>query len=145
VDIAGVGGGANVADNQYAIYGADKWLRKYTIHPDAYFDSDVKDDLANNPDGPSNLPVADPVDAGSLNYHGWFILPVIDSANGIGIGRVMPVKDANIIKLLFYKGVEVFADYQRDHETFTSYLFASTGGANGALNLGKDIADHGPR
>jgi hypothetical protein len=145
VDIAGVGGGGDLADNQYAVYGADKWLRKYTIHPNAYFDDVVKDSLLYNPNAPPNLSVSDPPDAGSLNYRGWFILPVVDSANGIGLGRVVPVKDTDAVKLLFYKGFELFPEVWREHDPFTSYLFASTGGAKGALSLGKEIADHGPR
>jgi hypothetical protein len=90
----------------------------------------------------------DSPDAGSLNYHGWFVMSVYNSKNGVGFGRVAPVDRINNLKLLFYKGFELFPDLaigknSRKHVPFTCYLFASTGGGDGSLRMGLKLADYG--
>ncbi len=83
--------------------------------------------------------------AGSLDYHGWFIMGVYNPGNGEGFGRIVAVDHMDIIKLLFNRGFELFPHYQRSHEPFSGYLFAVTKGAKEILSIGMKLAGETPR
>jgi len=139
VDIASPGG---TNQGVYEIYGADRWIRPYTFYEKMYFDR------CPNDIGYENMTEIE--DPAPLNYRGWFIMGIYNPENGIGFGRVAPVADVDVIKLLFEddklgkRGFELFPHFHRAHEPFTCYLFAVTGGASGVLELGKKIADSQP-
>ena len=136
VDFASPGG---THQGEYAIHGAERWIRPYTYYPQIYFDrapSDV---------GQENITEVE--DPAPLDYKGWFIMGIYHPANGVGYGRVMPVEAIDIIKLLFNdarlgkRGFELFPYYQREHQPYTGYLFPVSGGLKGAIRAGQAIAD----
>jgi hypothetical protein len=75
-----------------------------------------------------------------LIYEGHLILGAYHRGTGLGFGRVFPAEDANYIKLL-KTGFEVFPNWRRSREAFTSFLFAATGGPAELISLGKAIAE----
>jgi hypothetical protein len=78
-----------------------------------------------------------------LEYRGKFILGAYEKATGRGYGRVMPIADVDVVKLLFSRGFEMFPHYQprREQRSFTGYLFVATGGAEEIVALGKRLAE----
>jgi hypothetical protein len=131
VNIVDISGGGDT----WVLYGAKDWVREYLDYPNHYYNR-AESDI-------DNIKEPDPTDAGPLNYHGSFIMGVYDSQDQAGWGRVMPIKSIPIIKLLPWhgKGFELFPDYQQEHKPFTGYIYTVTGGAEGIINLGKQIAD----
>ena len=129
----GTNGGTHVA------YGHSGWVRDYITHQDpSYFGSYYN---RYPPDG-----VNDPVNGGSLNYNGHFIVGVYNAANGRGFARVMPVVATSILKLLLEpytrRGLEMFPyPFGIAHPSFTGYLYVVTGGASEILSVGKQLAD----
>jgi len=77
------------------------------------------------------------VDPGPLNYNGWYIMGVYLEESGIGFGRVMPVENMRVIKLLWNKGFELFPK----GKNVPCYLFLFTGGADDVITMGKELAD----
>ncbi|GAN31510.1 LamG-like jellyroll fold domain-containing protein [Candidatus Brocadia sinica] len=133
VDQGSPGGGGS-SSGVYEIYGASEWKRGYVIYPNIYFDRYPGDV------GYQNITEID--QPGPLDYHGWFIMGVYNEANGRGFGRVAPVSQIDIIKLLWNKGFELFPTFNRTHSPYTAYLFVVTGGgANEILSRGKNLAD----
>jgi hypothetical protein len=130
--------GVNIVDigcpgysRTYEIYGAGDWIREYVEYPESYYNRYPGDGIN------------DPVDGGSLNYNGSFIMGLHNSGNGHGYGRVMPVAAIPIIKLLPWhgKGFEVFPYYQQGHQPFTGYIYVVTGGAAEIITAGQALAD----
>jgi hypothetical protein len=130
VDIATPGGSFSA---DYAIYGADKWKRGYDLYEKAYYCHSFHDI------GYQNITGVD--QPGPLNYHGWFVLNILNAANGRGYGVLAPVADIDIVKLLFKRGFELFPHYMRYHAPYTSYIYLVEGGATNAIHTGKQIAD----
>ena len=130
VDIGSPGGG----EGKYAIHGAERWKREVVLYPKIYYDRYPKDA------GYENIVEVDAT-AGSLDYHGWFIMGVYNPANGRGFGRVMPVQQTNIIKLLDNRGVEWFTSFWAERTPFTGFVYTVTGGAEEILTAGRKIAD----
>ncbi|GAN31524.1 LamG-like jellyroll fold domain-containing protein [Candidatus Brocadia sinica] len=133
VDQGSPGGGGS-SSGVYEIYGASEWKRGYVIYPNIYFDRYPGDV------GYQNITEID--QPGPLDYHGWFIMGVYNVANGRGFGRVAPVSQIDIIKLLWKTGFELFPTFSRPHSPYTGYLFVVTGGgANEILSRGRNLAD----
>ncbi|KXK30711.1 MAG: hypothetical protein UZ01_01223 [Candidatus Brocadia sinica] len=133
VDQGSPGGGGS-SSGVYEIYGASEWKRGYVIYPNIYFDRYPGDV------GYQNITEID--QPGPLDYHGWFIMGVYNEANGRGFGRVAPVSQIDIIKLLWKTGFELFPTFSRPHSPYTGYLFVVTGGgANEILSRGRNLAD----
>ncbi len=115
---------------EYEIFGAAEWASgrnwpaPYPAYPESYYRREW------------TVP-------GPLEYHGCFILGAYDAASGRGYGRVMPVADVDVIKLLFSRGFEMFPHYQprRTQRSFTGYLFVVTGGGREILATGKALAE----
>lgn len=139
---------------EWVIYGAEEWLgarkgfgsfdrlpenerpdvgKLYPGHPDSYYRKSWA------PPGP-------------LDYHGWYIMGLYKPETGTGYGRVMPVADVDVIKLLFdpdkkphlgKRGFELFPHWipRRRHRPFTGYLFAVTEGAEEIISVGRELAD----
>ncbi len=138
-----IGYGVNVVDignpgisngnGKYEIYGASQWKRGYVTYPKIYFDRFPEHN------GHHNITQVD--ESGPLDYNGWFIMGVFNENNGRGFGRVMPIAQTDIIKLLFKKGFEFFPTFNRKKESYTGYVFVVTGGANEILSMGKKLAD----
>jgi len=74
---------------------------------------------------------------GPLNYDGWYIMGVYLENSGLGFGRVMPVENMRVIKLLWNKGFELFPK----GENVECFLFLFTGGGDDVINIGKKLAD----
>jgi hypothetical protein len=133
VDIATPGG---IRQGQYTVHGAEQWKREFTFYPEIYFDR-YSGDI-----GYQNITEID--EPGSLSFHGWFIMGIANPVNGTGYGRVAPVENIDIVKLLFkepalgQRGFELFPCYQREHTPFISYLFVF---AEDAIELGKRIVE----
>jgi len=132
VDIASPGGGDNP---KYTFYGGDKWKRGYVLYPKGYYyppdDTYVVEQTGMPGDeGP-----------GTLDYNGFFIMAICNEQTGVGFGRVSPVGSTSIIKLLFNRGFELFPYWQKTKKSYSGYIFAFTGGADEALEMGKTIAD----
>jgi hypothetical protein len=77
------------------------------------------------------------LDPGPLNYNGWYVMGVYLEDSGLGFGRVMPVENMRVIKLLWNKGFELFPK----GENVPCYLFLFTGGADDVINIGTKLAD----
>jgi hypothetical protein len=115
---------------EYEIFGAAEWATAcgwtdpYPAYPDNYYRSEW------------GAP-------GPLGYRGRFILGAYDRASGRGYGRVMPVADVDVVKLLFSRGFEMFPHYRprREQRSFTGYLFVVTGGAQEIIAVGKRLAE----
>mgnify|MGYP005834477973 CR=1 FL=1 len=142
VDIAMPGGSTGV----YQVYGASAWKRGYVGYPKVYFDRNP----AHVGVDPYDLPGVDD-DAGPLDYRGWFIMGIFNPANGRGFGRILPVRDIDIVKLLFAdnnQGFEFcthrYVDIQARTDPFTGYLYLVTGGAEEVIAAGKRLADAQP-
>ena len=130
----GTSGGTHVA------YGASGWIRGYNT-----FDGPYHGSYYNRypPDG-----VNDPADGGSLNYNNHFIVGVYNPNNSRGFGRVMPIVDTSILKLLLTsttrRGLEMFPyPFFKPHNPFTGYLYVVTGGESEILSKGKQLAGGG--
>jgi uncharacterized repeat protein (TIGR02543 family) len=130
--------GVNVIDigcpgytRAYEVYGASDWIRGYVTYPASYYNRYPGDGIN------------DPVDGGSLNYNGSFIMGLYNPVSGHGYGRVMPVAAISIIKLLpwYGRGFELFPYYQRGHRPFTGYMYLVTGGVGEVITLGQALAD----
>ena len=136
VDIASPGQCDNHSAT-YEIYGAEKYNRDYVLYPKVYFnqsEADMGKDEVDNPE--------------PLSYKGYFIIGIYNKDNSTGFGRVVPVKNIDIIKLLFdpekhpslgIRGFELFPNYQRQHEPFSSYLFGVTQGPEQTISIGKEL------
>jgi hypothetical protein len=144
VDIGSPGG---ISSGTYRFHGGDLWERLgspvgYPIYPCVYYDRYSGDMNNSELCLPPNY--LDPADAGSLNYNGHFVGIVYDPANGTGFGRIMPVADCAIIKLLWGRGFETFCHaWFEPHTAFTGFIFAVTGGQTQGLQLGHAIVDNG--
>jgi hypothetical protein len=128
----------------HVAYGGDHWIRgyvtlDYTPTKGSYYNRFPADE------------VYDPADGGSLNYKGYFIVGVYNNLStsayqGLGIGRVVPVKTIEIIKLLFSDsqrvGFELF--HFNESTSFNTYLYAVTGGSSEILSMGKTLVDTMP-
>ena len=77
------------------------------------------------------------VDPGPLSYKGWFVMGVYNRQNGRGYGRLLPVAQTLVVKLLWNKGFELFPR----HEEVVSYLYFFEGAAAGALKAGTALVD----
>jgi hypothetical protein len=140
VDIGRPGGTNN---GTHVAYGGDSWIRDYVIEYcptiNSYYN---RFDVTDCNGDPRQL---DPADGGSLNYSGHFILGVYNGSNGVGFGRVMPVVDVDIIKLLFgtgRRGMEFFPHaLSQPHAPFTGYLYGVTGGASEMISFAQQIVD----
>ncbi len=118
-------GGKMMDEAEYCIYGADSWTRGYKEScQNSYY----------------NTSCGDPEDAGALNYKGWMIYGVYNKDNGIGLARLMPADMMWALKLaaVGYQGFEGFA---RGTYPMDAYLYCFTGGCEGSLELGMQIAD----
>jgi S-layer homology domain len=151
IDYINVKYGINVVDlglpggtsaGTHVAYGHSGWDRDYITFQESgpFFGSYYN---RYPPDG-----VNDPVDGGSLNYNGNFIVGVYNSSNGRGFGRVMPVADTSIFKLLLTpttrRGLEMFPHpFLKSHNPFTGYLYVVTGGESEMLSMGKQLAGGG--
>lgn len=92
--------------------------------------------------------VFDPPDGGPLNYNGNFVVAVFNPANGRGFGRVTPVFDTDVIKLLLLpqsrRGLEHQTHaFNQPHAPFVGYIYAVTGGGQDALDFGRMLVDTG--
>ncbi len=140
VDLGTPGG---VMNGAHVAYGADQWVRGYVTHDYAPTVGSYYNRYG--PDG-----VNDPADGGSLNYNDHFIVGVYNPANGVGFGRVAPIADTSILKLLLTessrRGLELFPyPFGLSHPPFTGYIFGVTGGgATELLNRGMMLADTQP-
>ncbi len=140
VDLGTPGG---VMNGAHVAYGAADWVRGYVTHDYAPTVGSYYNRYP--PDG-----VNDPADGGSLNYNDQFIVGVYNPANGIGFGRVAPVADTSILKLLLTessrRGLELFPHpFGLSHQPFTGYIFGVTGGGEGELlSTGMMLADTQP-
>ena len=128
----GSGGGEHVA------FGHANWVRGYVTHTSTPVDSYYN---RYAPDG-----INDPVDGGALNYNGHFIVGCFNPNNSVGFGRVMPVDDVSIVKLLLEpntrRGTEWFPHpFRRTHDPFNGFLFAVDGGADEILVAGQQLAE----
>jgi len=132
VNIVDIGTPGGAKTGAYAILGADKWKREQLIYPKVYFCRDPKDV------GYESITEVD--QPGPLEFNGWFILGVVNPANGHGFGRVVPVESIDIVKLLWNKGFELFPYSRRPKKPFTSYLFTVTGGPAEVITIGKRLA-----
>lgn len=133
VDLARPGGTSN---GTHFAYGADSWLRGYDAYPSSYYNRYPNDGIN------------DPANGGSLNYNGHFLLGVYNPDNNVGFGRVMPVADTDIVKLLLgnnqRRGLELFPyPFYKSHTPFTGYIFAITNGEADVLDIGQQLADTG--
>lgn len=119
---------------KYRIHGAAKWKRGYVLHPQVYFDRYLGD--------VGSFGITEIDETGPLDYHGYLILGVFNVTNGRGYGRVMPIAQTDIIKLLWKRGFEFFTCYNRKKEPFTGYIFAvNGGGAAEIISTGKSLID----
>ncbi len=128
----------------HVAYGGDKWLRDYvtsdyTPTKGSYYNRYPADGIN------------DPVDGGALSYKGNFIVGVYNNLSGstyegVGIGRVMPVKNIEILKLLLRSSQRVGFEFFHFNEptSFTTYLYAVTGGSVEILSVGKNLVDTMP-
>ncbi|MGD2108293.1 MAG: hypothetical protein PVI86_02765 [Phycisphaerae bacterium] len=139
VDLGRPGG---TAAGTHVAQGGDAWIRGYITHDS----SEAAGSYYNRypPDG-----VNDPLNAGSLNHNGHFIVGVYNAANGRGFGRALPVTDVSIVKLLLStghrRGLEFFPHpFLQPHDPFTGYLYTVEGGEAQMLSLGRDLVDNGP-
>jgi len=132
VDIANPGEGAHP---QYAFWGGDKWKRGFLLYPKGYYYPKA-DTFVTRITG---MPGDD--DPGPLEYKGHFIMSVFNKETGVGYGRVISSKAANIIKLLHNQGFEIFPYWKQSKKPFTGYLFIFTGGQKEAMKLGKRLVD----
>jgi hypothetical protein len=138
VDIGIPGGSAN---GEHYAYGGDSWIRgyvtvEYTPTVGSYYNRYPGDGIF------------DPTDGGSLNCNGNFVFGVF-AQNGVGFGRVMPVADISIVKLLSSdtarRGFEMFPyPFFLPHQPFTGYLFAITDGANDVDSVALQGLPNGP-
>jgi hypothetical protein len=127
----------------FAVYGADGWHRTYDPHDTTrtpgvaynkmYFNHAERD--AGKQGG------ADPVDGGSLNYKGYFIVGAYKIDSGIGYARLIPVRRINVLILWSYRAWEFFPIGE---DRFTTYLYPVSNGADEIINVGKSIADKNP-
>ncbi len=147
VDFVDMQWAANIADKLlpggtstgvHIAHGGEDWARGYLTHnepPHGLFYSRYGDDG-----------VFDPVDGGPLNYNGHFITAVYNASNGQGFGRVMPIADTHVIKLLFSpdarRGLE-FQNYPflNPHPPFSGWMYVFTSGAAEAMTVGRQLVD----
>ncbi len=123
----------------HVAYGHSGWIRDYITHTYPLYHGSYYNRYPN--DG-----VYDPVNGGSLNYNGHFIVGVYNPTNGRGFARTMPVVATSIFKLLLetYKrrGLEMFPyPFGQSHPSFTGYLYVVTGGSSEILTVGKQLAN----
>ena len=76
-------------------------------------------------------------DPSQLSYKGWFIMGVYYEVNQHGYGRIFPVENMRVIKLLWNKGFELFPK----GENVPCYLFPVTGGGDEIIQTGKKLVD----
>jgi hypothetical protein len=137
VDLGRPGG---TATGQNVAYGAAGWNRGYVAHPESYF-SVLTEETYN-----------DPPDGGSLNYKNNFVIGVYNPANNQGLGRTFPIQKAggseNITRSIKFlanadarHGFEVTPPEPWKAVSFTSFLYAVTGGPNEIVNVGKTLID----
>ncbi|NJD03126.1 MAG: hypothetical protein FIA99_11160 [Ruminiclostridium sp.] len=125
-----------VADNdkdnwEYRIYGQEDWKRGFIFHEDAYYNTYKEENKVIELDEP-----------GSLDYKGYFIMGLYNKLNDIGFGRVTPVKQTDIFKLLWKRGFELFCEFQKfPHPSVDGYIFIVTKGAEEIIKTGKEIVD----
>ena len=139
INVVDLGEPGGTTAGTHVAYGHSGWIRDYITHKESssfgsYYNRYPKDG------------VNDPANGGSLNYNGNFIVGVYNPANGRGLGRVMPVADISIVKLLLdrstRRGLELFPHpFLKAHQPFTGYLYVVTGGASEILSVGKQLTD----
>jgi hypothetical protein len=138
VDIGAPGGEKRSTTDdrtQYTIYGSKQWKRRFVSYPMIYMDRAFWDVGFNG--------IREMDDARGLDYHGYLIMGITSRANGWGYGRVVPTETIDVMKLLVNAGFELFPDFKREHQPFTCYLFAASGGPAAVLEMGKKLADGG--
>jgi hypothetical protein len=133
-DLGSAGGNDNV---WFAINGAAGWTpsvvggNRYRLtHPRAYWRPALHNHDA---------------DAGSLNYKNFLVMASFNRGNGQGWGRVMPISDIAMVKLLWMRGFEWLPDEQPGEpcHPFAGYLYVGTGSEAGLIAAGKQVADFG--
>jgi len=117
---------------RYRIYGYEK--ENFPLYEDCLY---WEKDGCMGCSGQHASPDGFAVDPGPLNYNGWYIMGVYLEESGLGCGRVMPVANTRVIKLLWNKGFELFPKGQN----VPCYLFVYTGGADDVIRTGKKLAD----
>ncbi|MEO8169000.1 MAG: hypothetical protein ABI623_12180, partial [bacterium] len=140
VEFPGVGG-------EYRIHGSEGWLRtpESSYYPCAYFDA-----FETNLGGCGVTYGPDPLDAGSLNYNGFFVMAFGETGTtGRGYGRTSPFHTGIgggfcIIKLFNGGGFEPYAAISGSSGNFsfipfTSYLYFFTNGVDSGLAYGKSL------
>lgn len=136
VNIVDMGRPGGTDQGTHIAYGGDAWIRDYvtiTYTPTvgSYYNRYSVDH------------VNDPANGGSLNYHGNFIVGVYNPNTKIGYGRVMPIAETPIIKLLLddthRRGVEYLP--LGTGVSFTSYLYPVVNGPDEIIDMGKLLAD----
>jgi len=141
INVVDLGQPGGTTSGTHVAYGHSGWDRDYITHQEPEFHGSYYNRYP--PDG-----VNDPADGGSLNYNGNFIIGVYNSSNGRGFGRVMPVADTSIFKLLLTpttrRGLEMFPyPFFQSHDPFTGYLYVVTGGESEILSVGQQLAGGG--
>ena len=131
-------------EQMYAIYGAEKWHRTYDPfdstrargleYDDIYFDRVPSD-------APKQKGIIDPVDGGSLNYKGWFIVGAYKTATGHGFARVVPAERVRALVLWRWRAWEFLFDGE---EPITTFLYPVSEGADEIIDTGKELADNHP-
>lgn len=137
------------AQGTYIIYGAEAWqqLREEMDATDLRDHENPHSRLTNDlyPCYPNPLIDKGWIDVSEnpLSYKGWYIMGVYHPVNGRGFGRVIPVKEVPVIKLLWGKGFEYFPFWNESGETkpFTSFMFAVTDGPEDIIPFGKKLVD----
>jgi hypothetical protein len=139
LNIIDIGQPGGIINGVHIAYGGDTWVRGYVTRDyvptvGGYYNRYP-------PDG-----VNDPADGGSLNYNGHFIVGVYNPGNGVGFGRVGPVADMGIIKLLISEGqrngLEFFPHpFFQSHAPFTDYIYFVDGGETEMMADGQQLAD----
>ncbi len=130
---------------EFRIYGSQSWLRTLaaSYYPCAYFNA-YETSVGGCTYGP------DPIDGGSLNYNGYFVMAYGQvGANGSGYGRTSPFYTNPgggfcIIKLFSNGGAEPYGAISGGSGTFTffpftSYLYFFTNGVDSGLVFGKSL------
>ena len=137
VDIVSHGGKEADKNAITRVYGQQNYIRPLVYHEESYW----------NRFDPEYLKT-DPENGGTLNYKGYLIMLVASSENGVGFGRIMPIKTdhtggVKILKLLWNKGFETFSacGEHKVREPFTGYIFGFTNGVDSAMEQARQFID----
>lgn len=127
VDLGAPGG---IINGQPAAYGSDAWVRGFVTDPEFYY---------------TRVYGSDPADGGSLSYNGHFIAGLYNPANNVGYGRAIPVARTHSLRFLLSdtqrRGMESSTPKPNYLESYTSFLYAVSGGANEIVSEGQRLVD----